>query len=182
MNEVRKLITWEVISVRTETLVGGEAVRTESRRGRHEDRDSRRPWWVCIVLLSENTRSDRGGAFRTERETSSVVGLEPSCDGTKEALSLVMGFDRWRRRRRRRRRHEERENRRLRDGFRSLLRHGEEEKTKTKARRRISMEDRCGGSVWKIGGGFGSIVGFDFLWTENTRRQEVRGEKKEQKK
>ena len=44
------------------------------------------------------------------------------------------------------------------------------------------MEDRCGGSVWKIGGGFGSIVGFDFLWTENTRRQEVRGGKKERKK
>ncbi|KAL0812605.1 hypothetical protein Bca101_069048 [Brassica carinata] len=152
MNEVRKLITWEVISVRTETLVGGEAVRTESRRGRHEDRDSRRPWWVCIVLLSENTRSDRGGAFRTERETSSVVGLEPSCDGTKEALSLVMGFDRWRRRRRRRRRHEERENRRLRDGFRSLLRHGEEEKTKTKARRRISMEDRYASDLFSLMG------------------------------
>ena len=30
MNEVGKLITWEVISVRTETLVGGDAVRTEA--------------------------------------------------------------------------------------------------------------------------------------------------------
>ncbi|KAL0876243.1 hypothetical protein Bca101_025948 [Brassica carinata] len=34
---------------------------------RREDRDTRRLWWVCIVLLPEKTRSIGGDAVKTER-------------------------------------------------------------------------------------------------------------------
>ena len=50
-----------------------------------EDRNTRRLWWVCIVLLPEKTRSDGGDAVKTKRirgdavrtETVFVLGLPP---------------------------------------------------------------------------------------------------------
>ncbi|KAF2566467.1 hypothetical protein F2Q68_00027466 [Brassica cretica] len=50
-----------------------------------EDRNTRRPWWVCIVLLPEKTRSDGEDAVKTKRirgdavrtETVFVLGLPP---------------------------------------------------------------------------------------------------------
>ena len=41
--------------------------RDTRRRRRCEDRDTRRLWWVCIVLLPEKMRSDWDDAVRTER-------------------------------------------------------------------------------------------------------------------
>ena len=110
MNEVRKLLLgkwsqWGPKHSSEETpwgpRVGGDAVRTET---------------VVVhggfaSFFCRRTREATEEAPSRQRETSSVVGLEPSCDGARESLSLVMGFDRWRRRRRRKRRHEERDGR-----------------------------------------------------------------------
>ncbi|KAG2253164.1 hypothetical protein Bca52824_083300 [Brassica carinata] len=51
-----------------------------------EDRNTRRLWWVCIVLLPEKTRSDGGDAVKTKRirgdaVTVFVLGLPPWWNG-----------------------------------------------------------------------------------------------------
>ncbi|KAH0862677.1 hypothetical protein HID58_079888, partial [Brassica napus] len=111
------LITWEVISVRTETLVGGDAVRIEADVVRggfpsSEDAPSREKrcpsWWVWI-----------GGGFR-----SSLCHGEDGGDAVRSKRIVV-----------------------LRGGFRSALCHGEDEKMITKPDGVSVVEDRCGGSV-----------------------------------
>ncbi|KAH0879612.1 hypothetical protein HID58_067006 [Brassica napus] len=57
----------------------------DRQRRRRENRDTRRLWWVCIILLPEKTRSNGGDAVKTDRirgdavrtETVFVLGLPP---------------------------------------------------------------------------------------------------------
>ena len=67
----------------------------------------------------------------------------------------------------------------LRGGFRSALCHGEDEKTITKPDGVSVVEDRCGGSVWRIGDGFESLVSFVSL---RDGKHEVRGEERKKGK
>ncbi|KAF3537214.1 hypothetical protein F2Q69_00019607 [Brassica cretica] len=147
MNEVSKLITWEVISVRTETLVGGDAVRTEADVGGDAVRTE------ADVARGGFASSEEAPSEQRERETSSFVGLEPSCDGARGTLSFVVGLDRsWvsrlrLSRRRRRRRREEQENRRPSWWVLICPMSRRRREDDNEARRSIGG----GGSVWRIG-------------------------------
>ena len=159
MNEVSKLITWEVISVRTETLVGGDAVKTEAdvvrggfassedapsgQRERERERERRRLWWDWNLLVTEREKRCPswwvwiGGGFR-----SSLCHGEDGGDAVRSKRIVV-----------------------LRGGFRSALCHGEDEKMITKPDGVSVVEDRCGGSVMGLNH---SSVSSLFV-TENTK-------------
>ena len=148
MNEVRKLLLgkwsqWGPKHSSEETpwgpRVGGDAVRTETvvvRGG-------------FASFFCRRTREATDETPSGQRETSSVVGLEPSCDGARESLSLVMGFDRWRRRRRRKRRHEERDGRT--DNERQIESSSSWWVSIPPPSRRRRKRTPDGGSVWRIG-------------------------------
>ncbi|KAF2542400.1 hypothetical protein F2Q68_00029915 [Brassica cretica] len=155
--------------------------RDTRRRRRREDRSRRRPWWLCIV---------GGCAFRTERERERerrrlwwdwnllVTEREKRCPswwvwiGGGFRSSLCHGEDGGDAVRRKRIVV-------LRGGFRSTLCHGEEEKTITKPDGVSMVEDRCGGSMWRIGDGFESLVGFVSL---RDGEHKVRGEERKKGK
>ena len=140
-------------AVRTETLIirmglhRSSAGEDEKRRRRCREKwDSRHPWRVSILLLTEKTREEGGskerrqtinGGFRCFYWRRRREKTEEIPWGARESSSFVVGFD----------------------------------PSSVTEKTRLKTEDRW----WKSGGGFRSVVGFDpSSVTEKTTRGERR--------